>query len=181
MDRGPDYRNGDKPLESHEERVTEYDKTQTEGPCPRFHPRRLGWALGSPLENGLAHRALLRRSFSGFFTAPRNRERRWQSFALVILSPRELPRGLSGRQIGRRTNRRWNIGVARAWIAQALGNEKFYPDSSCIDRTRSYRRRAGPSRTGRNPQSRNEYPGRTHGGNFPCRRQSNILGRTQSG
>jgi hypothetical protein len=38
------------------------------GPCPGFRPGRLGWALGLLLENGVADRALLRSSFSSFFT-----------------------------------------------------------------------------------------------------------------
>src|ERR1017187_2881494 len=43
------------------------------GPCPGFRPGRLQWALRLPLENGVADRALLRRSFSSFFTSSRNR------------------------------------------------------------------------------------------------------------
>src|SRR5450759_5225444 len=43
------------------------------GPCPGFRPGRLGWALRLPLENGVADRALLRRSFPSFFTSSRNR------------------------------------------------------------------------------------------------------------
>src|ERR1039457_2193002 len=43
------------------------------GPCPGFRPGRLQWALRLPLENGVADRALCRRSFSSFFTSSRNR------------------------------------------------------------------------------------------------------------
>jgi len=42
-------------------------------PCPGFRPGRLGWALRLPLENGVADRALLRRSFCSSFTFSRNR------------------------------------------------------------------------------------------------------------
>src|ERR1043166_2334160 len=43
------------------------------GPCPRFRPERLGWVLRLPLENGVADRDLLRKSFSSLFTSSRNR------------------------------------------------------------------------------------------------------------